>query len=97
MMKIDIESMIQQSEANLQTVPPGFAVSVMRRLPVSSSAAIKVPLLNRRLAAAACFCAAAVIMVFTASGFDWHIVTEHSGKLSEWVSYAQNMITGGNS
>jgi hypothetical protein len=95
MMKIDIESIIRQAEANLQPAPQGFAASVMSRLP-SGRAAVKVPVLDRRLSAAVCFASAAVIMLFTISGFDWHIITEHSGKVGEWVAFAQNLITGGN-
>jgi len=93
-MKYDIESMITQAEAALYIAPPGFTASVMRRLP-GESATVKVPMLNRRLAAAVCFTGAIMIMLVTMSGFNWRVVTEHSDKINEWVSYTQNLITGG--
>jgi hypothetical protein len=67
---------IKASERLIYAAPPGFADSVMRK--------IKTPKVNRKLAAAACFCSAAAIMLFTVTGFDQHIldfVNSNTGKL----------------
>ena len=93
-----LECFVETVEQRLCTAPPDFAASVMRLLPDSPAAAVKVPVLSRKLCAAACFCSAAVIMLLTVSGLNqyfFELLTAHSGVLDEWITFAQNLISGG--
>ena len=91
-----LKSFIDAVEQRLYVAPPGFAASVMRRLPNSLAPDAKVPVLSRKLCAAACFCSAAVIMALTTSGVNRHIFEFiQSVKFDEWIAFAQNLISGG--
>ena len=89
-----LESFIDTVEQHLSIVPSNFAGSVMRLLPNNCNAAIELPVLSRRLCAAVCFCSAATIILFAVFGFDRHIIefiNEQSGKLGEWIVFAENL------
>lgn len=93
-----LESFIDTVETRLHAVPFGFAAYVMQNLPSSPSAAVRVPLLSRRLCASVCFTSAAVIMLLSLSGFNRNIaefISTQSGKLNELLTFAQNLISGG--
>jgi hypothetical protein len=85
----NIEDIIKEAEESLQPAPPGFAASVMQRLPQEQ----KVPLLSKRLCAAVCFSSAAAIMLLTV--FSRQIQTF----VSEMHGFVQNIniaiIVGG--
>ena len=93
-----IESFIATVEQHLYAVPFDFADTVMRLLLSDPALNIKVPILNRKLCAAVCFCSAASIMLFTISGFERYIVdfiSAQSGILNELLTFAQNFTLGG--
>jgi len=93
-----LESFIETVGQHLYAASPGFAGAVMRLLPNSPAAVVKVPLLSRELCAAACFCSAAAIMLFTFSDLGGHItefISAQSGKLNEWIDFTQNLTLGG--
>jgi hypothetical protein len=77
---------IETSERSIYTAPSGFAGSVMRKIHLQNNIpVIKTPFLSRKLCAAACFCSAAAIMLFTLSGFDQQFlgfIFTYSGKLN---------------
>lgn len=92
------ESFIETVEHRLYPVSAGFASAVMGRLPNSPAAAVKVPVLSRKLCAAVCFCSAAAIILFTVSGFDRHIIeliSSQSFKINDWIDFAKNLTLGG--
>lgn len=86
-----LEKFIEASEQLICAAPSGFTGSVMRgiRLQNMPTTSVKVPVLSRKLCAAACFCSAAAIMLFTVSGFSRQFldfVFTHSSKLNEILS-----------
>ena len=90
-MGYDLEQIILAAEANLIMAPPGFADAVMRRLPV--------PVLGRKLCAAACFASAAAILLFTVTGIDRTILaflSEQSERLGDLWDLAKNLSWGRN-
>jgi len=92
-----LEGFIEASERRLYAAPPSLAGSVMRRLPSSPAVAAHVPVLNRRLCAAACFCSAAAIMLFTLSGVGRQLMDTLATlpeTFNTWIIFAQN-LTGG--
>lgn len=65
-----MEEFIGASERTICNAPLDFAGSVMRMIGKKPS----IPLLSRRMRAAVCFCSAAAIIIFTATGFDRRIL-----------------------
>ncbi|MCL2084778.1 MAG: hypothetical protein FWH06_05935 [Oscillospiraceae bacterium] len=80
-----LERFIAANERALQAAPPGFADMVMRG--VGARPPVTVPVLNRRLCAAVCFCSAAAIALFTITGRQFlDFFTNHYGRLAEILS-----------
>jgi len=60
---------IEDCEANIVAAPENFASSVMQKINAKKIISAKfIPFLSRKMAAAVCFCSAAVIMTLTLSG-----------------------------
>jgi hypothetical protein len=83
-----LERFIEVNEQLICTAPSGFADTAMRGIRLQTSTA-KVPVLSRKLCAAACFCSAIAIMLFTVTDINQRLVDfafAHSGKLTEVLS-----------
>lgn len=84
-----LEQFIEASEKSICAAPPGLTESVMRGINQPIKIVTIAPALSKKLCAAACFCSAAAIMVFTMSGLDRQLsdfILNYSGKLNDLLS-----------
>ena len=69
---------IEECEADIVAAPENFASSVMRKINANIANVKVIPFISRKMAAALCFCSAAVIMALTLSGVN--------GKIFDFIS-----------